>query len=199
MHIFTYYAKIDSYVDPCLRGFTQTLPPVDVWVNYSVLDVDGGSFVCAEFTCSGTLNSVTIPYMIPRQWWWKRWERNLELTLAILRKNVRGNSVQVGEDILLREQITTNLLGRPSRNISEYVTEQTNITIQKNDILVLIGRAYRYYYDDDRYYTFRAHIPALQTSYPIPGSAETVTIPMIHVNFSGQTEEGDTLHTYVHV
>ena len=198
MYIFTYYVKIDSYVDPCLRGFIQTIPPVEEWLNYSALDADGGSFVYTEFTCSGTLNSVTIPYMI-RQWS-KLWMRNLELTLAIWRKNGGGNYVQVGGDIILRKQITTTHSGFTSKLISENVTERTNITIQKNDILVLIGRAYRYYYyDDDNNYrfTFRAHIPALQTSYSIPGSTEIATIPMIHVDFSGQTEEGDTLYTFM--
>ena len=97
------YVTIDLHIDPCLGGFTQTIPPVSEWDNYGVFDVDGGSLVFTEFTCSGTLINITIPYLAR---WRVNWESNLELTLAIWRKSVGGNYVQVGEDILLMEQIT---------------------------------------------------------------------------------------------
>ena len=177
-----------------MRGFTLSIPPVEEWDNFTVLDVNGGSFLYPElmFTCNGTLNSVTIPYMIVRQWW-IRWERNLELTLAILRRNVRGNYVQVGEDILLREQFTNiDNSGYPSENTLRNATQQTNINIQKQDILLLIGRSYNCYYTSCNYYPNRRHIPAVLTTYPLPGSSKTLYFPMIHVNFSGQTKPGDT-------
>ena len=198
--LFTYNVTIDLHVDPCLRGFTQTIPPVNEWLNYEVLDADGGSLVYTEFTCNGTLSNITIPYMIVRHNWHK-WARNLELTLAIWRKNVGGNYVQVGEDILLREQITNiDDYGYPP-NIFRYATKETNIDIQKHDILLLIGREYFYYSINNvsSLEIIRRHIPALLTTYQMPGYTNTLYFPMIQVDFSGQTDEGDTYTPYIHV
>ena len=127
---------------------------------------------------------------------WQIWSKNLELTLAIWRKNAGGHYVQVGGDILLREQISNiDAWGYPP-NVFRNATKQTNIDIQKHDILVLIGREY-IYYSISRPQIIRRHIPALLTTYQLPGSTKTLYFPMIHVEFSGQTDEGDTLHTFM--
>ena len=198
--LFTYNVTINLHVDPCLRGFTQTIPPVNEYYGYRTLDADGGSFVYTEFTCSGTLSNITIPYMIVRRHW-KIWARNLELTLAIWRKNVGGNYVQVGEDILLREQITNIDPWGYAPNVFRYATKETNINIQKHDILLLIGRKYTYNSINNvsRPQIIRRHIPALLTTYQMPGSIKTLYFPMIQVDFSGQTDEGDTYTPYIHV
>ena len=161
--------------------------------------MNGGSFLYPEFTCSGTLNSVTIPYLIMGLTG-RQWENNLELTLAIWRKNVGGYYVQVGGDLLLREQINTNRFGYLTEVTQTNATKQININIQKHDILLLTGRNYTYYNLDDSSAAaqiFRRHIPALLATYELPGSSETVTIPMIHVDFSEQSGEGDLLHTFM--
>ena len=185
------------YADPCLKGFAQTIPPVEEWDNFDTLaDVNGGSFLYPEFTCSGTLNSITIPYSIDGLTV-RQWENNLELTLAIWRKNVEGYYVQVEGGLLLKEMITTNLFGYLTEVVRKNATKQINIQIQKHDILLLTGRTYTYYYDHTlgRSTRYRRHIPALLATYQPPGSNETVTIPMIQVEFSRQSEEGDLRHT----
>ena len=185
---------LQLYADPCLKGFAQTIPPVEEWDSLdTIADMDGGNILYPEFTCSGTLNSVTIPYSIQQTQ--RQWEANLELTLAILRKNVGGYYVQVGEDILLKRWI-----GYPSRDIQRNVTRRININIQKHDILLLTGRRYTYYYDDNlgHYVGYRRHIPALLTTYEVPGSTENATLPIIHVGFIQQTEEGDLLQKFMY-
>ena len=185
------------YADPCLKGFTQTIPPVEDWTQFNTLaDVNGGSFLYPEFTCSGTLNSITIPYSIEGLTL-RKWEYNLELTLTIWRKNVGGYHVQVGGDLLLKEQINTNHFGYLTEVVRKNATKQLNIKIQKHDILLLTGRNFTYYYDNNlrRSTRYRRHIPALLATYQPPGS-ETVTIPMIHVDFSRQSEQGDLRHIH---
>ena len=171
------------YADPCLKGFTQTIPPEREWTQFNTLaDVNGGSFLYPEFTCSGTLNSVAIPYSIDRLTG-RQWESNLELTLTIWRKNVGGYYVPVGGDLLLR--VNPYLGGYLPRG---EVTKPTNINIQKHDILLLTGRNYTYQG------TFLRHIPALLNTFQVSGSAdsENVTLPMIQVDFQPKPE-GDKL------
>ena len=171
---------LQLYADSCLKGFAQTVPPVEEWDSLdTIADMNGGNILYPEFTCSGTLNSVTIPYSI-KGLTERQWENNLELTLAILRKNVGGYYVQVGEDILLQKWIGYQY-------IQGNVTKQINMNIQKHDILLLTGRKYYYYI---------RHIPALLTTYEVPGSTENATLPMIHVDFTQQTE-GDPLQKFM--
>ena len=109
-----------------------------------------------------------------------------------------GYYVQVGGDLLLREQITTDRFGYLTEDILRHATKQTNINIQKHDILLLTGRNYTYYNLAGFSVTFRRHIPALLTTYQLPGPTATVTIPMIHVDFSRQSEEGDLYTSKIH-
>ena len=171
-----------NYLDPCLRGFTQTIPLVEEWNNYEVLDVDGGSFLYPElmFTCNETLNSVTIPYSttqgIP-------WDDRLSLELAVWRRQSEGGYSQVGGDIKVpdvvigsRNIVTRNLL-------KGNATLQRGIDLKTNDFLQFkipqYGRDRR-----------REHIPYLLTNYQPPGYTKPVIVPLIHVDFSGQPKEG---------
>ena len=160
--------------------------------------MNGGSFLYPEFICSGTLNSITIPYSIEGLTL-RKWENNLELTLTIWRKNVGGYYVKAERDLLLKEQTNTNQFGYLTEVVRRNATKQININIKKHDILLLTGRNFTYYYDHNlgRNTRYRRHIPALLTTYQLPGSTETVTIPMIHVDFSRQSEEGDLRHTFM--
>ena len=76
---------------------------------------------------------------------------------------------------------------------------QKNIIIQQHDILLLTGRNYTYYNLDgsSTVPTFRRHIPALLTTYEVLGSTENATYPMIHVDFTQQTKEGDPLQKFM--
>ena len=177
-------------LDPCLRGFTQTIPPVEEWDNYEVLDVNGGSFLYPElmFTCNGTLNSITIPYStiegIP-------WDDILQLDLVVWRRQREGGYSQVGGDITVpdvkissEEFVTTNVKG--------FVTLQRALDIKTNDILQFKVPQYG---SSDR----REHIPYLLTDYQPAGCTEPITVPLIHVDFSGQPEEGKYDQFYISV
>ena len=170
-----------NYLDPCLRGFTQTIPPVEEWDSYEVLDVDGGSFLYPElmFTCSGTLNSVTIPYStiagIP-------WDDRLSLELAVWRRQSEKGYSQVGGDITVPDvRITSE--GVVRINVKGNATLQFAMNIRNHDILQFKVPQYRI---RDR----REHIPYLLTDYQPPGYTKPVIVPLIHVDFSGQPEEG---------
>ena len=170
-------------IDPCLRGFTQTIPPVEEWDSYEVLDVDGGSFLYPEltFTCSGTLNSVTIPYSTIAG---ITWDNILQLDLAVWRRQSHGGYSQEGGDITVPDvKISSGHV--VTRNVKEIVTVtlQSAIDIKTNDILQFKVPQYGI---SDR----REHIPYLLTAYQPPGYTKPVTVPLIHVDFSGQPEEG---------
>ena len=171
-------------VDPCLRGFTQTIPPVEEWDNYEVLDVDGGSFLYPElmFTCSGTLNSVTIPYSTIAG---VLWRNKLSLELAVWRRQSEGgySLTQEGGDI----EVSDGVIGFATNNlIKGNATLQRAIDIKTNDILQFIVPEYRHI----GRYRRREHIPYLLTDYQPPGYTKPVIVPLIHVDFSGQPEEG---------
>ena len=169
------------FVDPCLRGFTQTIPPVEEWVDYTVLDVDGGSFLYPElmFTCSGTLNSVTIPYSTIAG---IKWDNTLQLDLAVWRRQSDGGYSQEGGDITVPDvKISSGAV--ITRNVKGNATLQRAIDIKTNDILQFKVPQYGI---SDR----REHIPYLLTAYQPPGYTKPVIVPLIHVDFSGQPEEG---------
>ena len=112
---------------------------------------------------------------------------------------MRGNYIQVGGDMILREQITNiDDWGYPP-NAFRYATKETNINIQKHDILLLIGRKYFYYSINNISSSeiIRRHIPALLTTYQLPGSTKTLYFPRIQVDFSGRTDEGDMFYTFM--
>ena len=167
------------FVDPCLRGFTQTIPPVEEWDSYEVLDVDGGSFLYPElmFTCNGTLNSVTIPYSRIAE---IRWKSELKLDLAVWRRHEEGGYSKVEKkkklDVTIggKNAVTTNEKGN--------ATQQFTINIQKYDILQFTIKKYK---NEER-----EHIPYLLTAYQPPGCTKPVIVPLIRVDFSGQPEEG---------
>ena len=165
------------FVDPCLRGFTQTIPPVEEWDNYEVLDVHGGSFLYPElmFTCSGTLNSVTIPYSTIAGITWKK---DLKLTLSVWKRQSEGVYSQEGEDINVMKTLDEETRGTVKGN----TTLQPSINIQKNSILEFTIENY----ETEK----RKHIPYLLTAYQPPGYTKPVTVPLIHVDFSGQPEQG---------
>ena len=169
-------------VDPCLRGFTQTIPPVEEWDSYEVLDVDGGSFLYPElmFTCNGTLNSVTIPYStiqgIP-------WDDYLSLELAVWRRQSEKGYSQVGVNITVPDVVIGSGDVVTRGLLKGNATLQRGIDLKTNDILQFkIPR-----YGRDRR---REHIPYLLTDYQPPGYTKPVLVPLIHVDFSGQPEEG---------
>ena len=166
------------FVDPCLRGFTQTIPPVEEWDNYEVIDVDGGSLLYPElmFTCNGTLNSVTIPYSTIQG---ITWDNRLSLDLAVWRRQSEGGYSQVGGDIRVTGDIGSETLGK----VTGIATSELSIIIQKYDILQFKIKQYN---DNDK----REHIPYFLVDYQPPGYTKPVTVPLIHVNFSGQPEEG---------
>ena len=175
-------------VDPCLRGFTQTIPPVEEWDNFTVLDVNGGRFLYPElmFTCNGTLNSVTIPYSTIAGILWRN---KLSLELAVWRRQSAGgySLTQEGGDI----EVSDVVIGFARTNlIKGNATLQRAIDIKTNDILQFIVPEYREYRHYGRIYRIRQHIPYLLTAYQPPGFTKPVTVPLIHVDFSGQPEEG---------
>ena len=170
-------------VDPCLRGFTLTIPPVEEWDNFTVtvLDVDGGSFLYLElmFTCNGTLNSVTIPYSTIEG---ITWDDKLSLDLAVWRRQREGGYSQVGEDIKVPDvKISSGDVVRT--NMKGNATVQKSTDIQIYDILQFKVPQYG---SSDK----REHIPYLLTDYQPPGYTKPVTVPLIHVEFSRQPEEG---------
>ena len=168
--------------DPCLRGFTQTIPPVEEWDNYRVLDVDGGSFLYPElmFTCNGTLNSITIPYSTIAG---ITWDDRLSLSLAVWRRQSEGGYSQEGGDIEVPDVIISSRDRVVRRNVQSNATLIQTIDIKTHDILQFNVINYG---GDGR----REHIPYLLTDYQPPGYTKPVTVPLIHVEFSGQPEEG---------
>ena len=170
------------FVDPCLRGFTQTIPPVEEWDSYEVLDVDGGSFLYPElmFTCSGTLNSVTIPYSTIAG---ITWDDYLSLDLAVWRRQSEKGYSQVGGDITVPDVVIGSGNRVVTTNMKGNATLIQTIDTKANDILQFIVKENG---SDGR----REHIPYLLTAYQPPGYTKPVTVPLIHVDFSGQPEEG---------
>ena len=171
------------FVDSCLRGFTQTIPPIVEWDSYQALDVNGGSFLYPElmFTCNGTLNSVTIPYSTIEG---RRWKSELKLDLSVWRRQSEGGYSQEGKDMRVMENIHQETEERVTGN----ATLQKFINIQKNDILEFTIE--NYMHDKKERLYKRKHIPYLLTAYQPPGYTKPVIVPLIHVDFNGQPEEG---------
>ena len=128
------------------------------------------------FTCSGTLNSITIPYSTIAGITWKD---KLELELTVWRRQSEGVYSQAGEDMKVKvdihQETTVRMTGRARWG--------SPIDVQKYDILKFTIREYD---GMDK----RKHIPYLLTAYQPPGYTEPVTVPLIQVDFSGQPEEG---------
>ena len=131
------------------------------------------------FTCSGTLNSVTIPYStiaeIP-------WDDILSLDLAVWRRQREGGYSQEGGDIEVPDvEISSRVV---TTNIKGNVTLESTMNIQKYDILQFIvppyeRRGWRLTRDK------REHVPFLltenQQSCTPPGCP---LVPIIRVEFS---------------
>ena len=71
-----------------------------------------------------------------------------------------------------------------SEKVTGIATSEPSIIIQKYDILQFTIEEYMG--RDNK----REHIPYLLTAYQPPGYTEPVIVPLIHVDFSGQPEEG---------
>ena len=132
--------------------------------------------------CNGTLNSVTIPYSTIRG---IPWDDKLSLHLAVWRRRSEGVYSKEGEDIEVPEVVigSNNAVVIYRTNMKSNATLTRTIDIKTHDILQFIVKKYG---GNDR----REHIPYLLTDYQPPGHTKPVTVPLIHVNFSGQPEEG---------
>ena len=175
------------YVDPCLRGFSQTIPPVEEWNKYEVLQVDsdGDSSLYPElmFVCNGKLNRATIPYSITADPS-REWEDMLSLELVIWRRKSVGWYSKYKE--LMRESVNIDSYTKDHKvlnNITNNLSQTFMEDIQKYDILQFNAREAA---GSGR----RRHIPYLLTDYQPPGHTKPVTVPLIHVDFSGQPKEG---------
>ena len=167
------------YVDPCLRGFTQTIPPVEDWDNYEVLDVDGGNFLYPElmFTCSGTLNSITIPYSTIQG---ILWDNSLELTLSVWRRQNEGaTNIELG--------VLLNTITSSSDTTAKVQGNVTLHTISSNRILEfdIIQITVPRYGSISK----REHIPVLLTEYQLGGGGRTILLPLIRVDFSPELND----------
>ena len=124
------------------------------------------------FTCSGTLNSVTIPYSTIAG---IKWSKTLSLDLAVWRRQNEGGYSQEGEDIEVDVTIGNK---DTTENVKGNATLQYTINIQKNDILQFIVRRYG---GGDK----REHVPFLLTA-----NQQSCTplgcplVPIIYVEFS---------------
>ena len=169
-------------VGPCLRGFTQTIPPVEEWDNYEVLDVNGGSFLypVLMFTCNGTLNSITIPYSTIQG---ITWDNVLELTLSVWRRQNEGATkfnIELGiitDTITSNRDTTAKVQGNATLN-----TISSNMILEF-DIMQITGREYG---SMDK----REHIPVLLTEHQLGDGGRTVLLPLIQVDFTPEHTPG---------
>ena len=132
------------------------------------------------FTCNGTLNSITIPYSTIAG---ITWDDRLSLSLAVWRRQSEGGYSQEGGDIEVPDVIISSRDRVVRRNVQSNATLIQTIDIKTHDILQFNVINYG---GDGR----REHIPYLLTDYQPPGYTKPVTVPLIHVEFSGQPEEG---------
>jgi hypothetical protein len=165
-------------VDPCLKGFTQTIPPVEEWGNYAVLDVKGGSFLYPElmFRCNGTVTRITIPYSTVHG---ILWDNVLELRIVIWRRQGRLGYVEGKGIIAMTPVITTASYAATTQgNRRGNTTNNSTIKIERNDILQFIVL-------QNGKYGRREHIPVL-----LRENTESCTplgcplVPMVHVDFT---------------
>ena len=181
-------------VDPCLKGFTQTIPPVEEWGNYAVLDVKGGSFLYPElmFRCNGTVTRITIPYSTVHG---ILWDNVLELRIVIWRRQGRLGYVEGKGIIAMTPVITTASYAATTQgNRRGNTTNNSTIKIERNDILQFIVL-------QNGKYGRREHIPVL-----LRENTESCTplgcplVPMVHVDFTC-SESSKSKHStvqYVH-
>ena len=178
--------------DPCLRGFAQTIPPEEEWDNFTVLDVNGGSFLYPElmFTCSGTLNSITIPYSTTQG---VLWDDILQLDIEVWRRSMELGYIQAGSNIAVQTATVSNDPGGTRMNVRGRSGLINPVQIQRHDILQFIVRPYG---EGGR----REHIPVL-----LREDKESCTpfgcplIPLLQVDFtSSETVEGTVYMHFTH-
>ena len=135
------------------------------------------------FTCSGTLNSVTIPYSTIAG---TRWDNDLTLTLSVLSRLNQGGyrpteRISLGT---LSEVTTTN--------------DETTAKVQGNATLDTISSNMILEFDIIRISvpgyssggTKRQHIPVLLTEHQLGEGGRTVLLPLIQVDFSPEHTPG---------
>ena len=136
------------------------------------------------FTCNGTLNSVTIPYSTIAG---ITWDDRLELELAVWRRQNEGwYSQEEGDIEVLYVEIGSGDDDVKTILLKGNATLKMAIDIKRNDILQFKIPPYGNSARNRR----REHIPYLLTDYQPPGYTKPVIVPLIHVDFSGQPEEG---------
>ena len=91
-------------------------------------------------------------------------------------ENIKVPDAIIGDD---DDDVTMNLL-------KGNATLEMAIDIKNHDILQFKVRQYGSGNKEGR----REHIPYLLTDYQPPGHTNPVIVPLIHVDFSGQPEEG---------
>ena len=167
-----------TITDLCLRGFTQTIPPVEEWDNYEVLDVDEERFLYPElmFTCNGTLNSVTIPYSTIAG---IKWDNDLTLTLSVSRRqNERATIIELGVlTVAMSRDTTEKEQGNATLN-----TISSNMILEFDIIEITVPE----YGGMDR----REHIPVLLTEHQLGDGGRTVLLPLIQVDFTPEHTTG---------
>ena len=169
-----------NYVDPCLRGFTQTIPPVEEWNKYEVLDVDGGSFLYPElmFTCSGTLNSVTIPYSTIAG---VKWDNILELSIEVWRRLKMGGYAKSGKVTEVSFKVSVTKEPSTTDTVQGNVTTHTaSFNTEKNDIIRLVA--------PPNITGKRDYIPVLLTDHRVGNGEETIVLPIIQIDFVPDVE-----------
>lgn len=135
-----YTLAVPHYLDPCLKGALESLPPQAEWASYTTLDpglMDSiYLFPFVAFTCNGTLERVTLPFSVrPQDSIF--WDNILTAEIAFLRPGMQGYT-----------ELTSRLLQRDLRRvlfrfrsgdgpIDGTISLDLSLSIQEGDILGL--------------------------------------------------------------
>lgn len=139
-----------AFVDGCLRGFSEELPPREKWANFSttVLD-DGGSndrnylFPSLRFTCNGTLEELTFPIEL-RGSASPHWDSIINIGITVWRPTRRTGYTEMRDSEITSTLVTSQTERIVSLARTEVLQFNRTLTvaakIQANDVIALTYR-----------------------------------------------------------
>ena len=128
------------FIDPCLQGFLESLPPRAEWASYTTLDpglLDRTYvFPFAMFTCNGTLENVMLPVSIRPQDS-AFWDNILTAEVAFFRPGTQGYTELTSRFLQINLPSTPLFRFESDIPIERTVSLDLSMRIQKGDVLGL--------------------------------------------------------------